>query len=160
MSNSSQLPPPSGNPNQAEYYMTKLVELIDMDKLTAARTDLSKFNPTALHDHFRLDLKDYEVEISHNKQPDSGKDFYVILFNNLKFINEQCSEKVILAYMHLSPQQFHSFKSATERQMLRKKRLEEEKRLQEAMAPIDHTLDQLATSSSHSTQSPPIFAES
>lgn len=145
MSNSSQLPPPSGDPEQAEHYITQLIELLNIDKLTALRTDLSKFDPTSLHDHFRLDLKDYEVEISHNKQPDSGKDFYVVLFNNLKFVSNQCSEKVILAYMHLSEQQFKLFKSAADKQIERGRKAAEEKRLKEAMMPIDEMLDQLTT---------------
>lgn len=138
---SNTLPPPSGDPDQAEHYISQLVELINMDKLTVSHTDLARFDPTSLHDHYRLDLKDYEVEVSHNKQPDSGKDFYVILFNNLKFINEQYSEKVILAYLHLSEQQFKSFKSTVNKQTDRQKKAEEEKRLKEAMIPIDEVLD-------------------
>lgn len=150
--NSTSIPPPSGDPNQANKYITKLINLIDDDKLAVLHTDLARFDPSALQDHFRLDLKDYEVEISHSKQPNSGKDFYVILFNNLKQVNEQGSEKVILAYMHLNGNQFHSFKSAANEQLTRKKRIEEEKRLKEAMQPIDQVLDNLANPESLSTK--------
>lgn len=142
----AELPPPSGDPGKADRYLTQLIELINADKLTVSHTDLSKFDPTSLQDHYRLNLKDYEVEVSHNKQPDSGKDFYVILFNNLKYISEQCTEKIILAYMHLSEDQFKRFKSASVEQIERKRKEAEEKRLKEAMTPIDQALEELASS--------------
>lgn len=140
------LPPPSGDPEKADRYISKLIELINSDKLAISQTDLSKFDPTSLQNHYRLDLKDYEVEVSHTKQPDSGKDFYIILFNNLKYISGQCTEKVILAYMHLTEAQFKSFKSASDKQLERKRRQAEEKRLKEAMIPIDQILEQLSAS--------------
>lgn len=148
---SDQLPPPSGDPKQADRYISQLINLINKDQLTVSHTDLAKFDPTLLQDHYRLELKDYEVEVSHSKQPDSGKDFYVILFNNLKYINEQYSEKVILAYMHLNEHQFKSFKSAVEEQTERKKKALEEKRLHEAMSPIDQALKDLDGKKSSST---------
>lgn len=148
---SDQLPPPSGDPEQADRYISQLINLISKDQLTVSHTDLAKFDPTLLQDHYRLELKDYEVEVSHSKQPDSGKDFYVILFNNLKYINEQHSEKVILAYMHLNEHQFKSFKSAVEEQTERKKKALEEKRLNEAMSPIDQALKDLDGKKSSST---------
>lgn len=140
----SELTPPSGDPKKADYYITQLTELIKSDKLTVMQTDLAKFDPSSLQNHYRLDLKDYEVEISHTKQPDSGKDFYIILFNNLKHISGQCTEKIILAYIHLSDEQFSNFKAAADDQLERKRREAEEKRFKEAMAPIDQTLEQLA----------------
>lgn len=143
----SKLPPPGGDPAQAASYITKLIALIDSDKLIVSHTDLSRFDPTLLQDHYRLDLSDHEVEVSHTKQPDSGKDFYVILFNNLKYISGQCSEKVILAYMHLSEDQFKNFKSASIKQTERMQKAEEEKRLKAAMLPIDQALEQLTASS-------------
>lgn len=139
----SELAPPSGDPKKADYYITQLIELISSDKLTVTRTDLAKFDPSSLQNHYRLDLKDYEVEVSHNKQPESGKDFYIILFNNLKHINGQCSEKIILAYIHLSDEQFRSFKAAADNQLERKRKAAEEKRFREAMAPIDQVIGQL-----------------
>ncbi|MCL4366273.1 hypothetical protein M1437_03535 [Patescibacteria group bacterium] len=143
--NTPKLPPPSGDPQKADYYITQLIELIKQDKLIVSRTDLSKFDPSALQNHYRLDLKNYEVELSHSKQPDSGKDFYIILFNNLKNVNNECAEKVILAYIHLSENQFNSFKSVADEQLERKRREAEEKRFKEAMAPIDQALEQLTT---------------
>lgn len=146
------IPPPSGDPTQAEKYINQLIGLIEIDKLDVSHTDLGKFDPSALQDHYRLDLKDYEVEVSHSKQPDSGRDFYIILFNNLKYINERCSEKVILAYMHLNEGQFKSFKSSVNKQIERKGKAEEEKRLKEVMLPIDHVLENLTDTDSTSTK--------
>ncbi len=143
---STPLPPPSGDTDKADYYLTQLIELMNADKLTAGRTDLSKFDPTSLQDHYRLDLKDYEVEVSHNKQPDSGKDFYVMLFNNLKYVSEKCTEKIILAYIHISGDQFAKFKTVADAQIERKRKEAEEKRFKEAMAPIDSALESLSGS--------------
>ncbi|MBI2330220.1 hypothetical protein HYU94_02435 [Candidatus Daviesbacteria bacterium] len=144
MSNQSiQLPPPSGDPRKANHYIIQLVELIKSDKLIVMQTDLAKFDPSSLQNHYRLDLNDYEVEVSHSKQPDSGKDFYIILFNNLKHISGQCTEKIILAYIHLSDDQFRNFKAAADDQLERKRKEAEEKRFKETMLPIDQILEQL-----------------
>jgi|GEM_PF-2202708 hypothetical protein len=139
------LPPPSGNAEKADQYLTQIIELINKDKLTVLHTDLARFDPTSLQDHYRLDLNDYEVEISHNKQPDSGKDFYIMLFNNLKVVGERCTEKIILAYIHLNAGQFAKFKTIANDQLERKRKEAEEKRFKEAMTPIDSVLDQLNT---------------
>lgn len=138
-----QLPPPSGDSEKADKYISQLIDLISTDKLLVSHTDLAKFDPTSLQDHYRMGLKDYEVEVSHNKQADSGQDSYVILFNNLKYVNEKCTEKVILAYMNLTEDQFKSFKSSADEYLDRKRREAEEKRLREAMTPIDDILAQL-----------------
>ena len=143
--NSTQLPPPSGDSEKAERYLTQLIELINKDKVVISHTNLSKFDPTSLQDHYRLDLKDYEVEVSHNKQPDSGEDFFVLLFNNLKQVNDKCTEKVILAYLHIAGDEFAKFKTVADDQIERKRKEAEEKRFKEAMAPIDSILEQLAT---------------
>lgn len=140
-----QLPPPSGNPEKADKYINQLVNLIDEDKLLVSHTDLSKFDPTSLQDHYRLDLKDYEIEVSHNKQPDTGQDLYIILFNNLKYIDQNYNQKVILAYIHLTEDQFRNFKSVSDEQLERKRREAEEKRFRETMQPIDLALEQLST---------------
>lgn len=150
-------PPPSGDPKKADRYVSQLIELIDTDKLLVSHTDLARFDPTSLQDHYRLDLKDYEVEVSHTKQPDSGKDFYIILFNNLKYISQQCTEKIILAYIHLSESQFKNFKSAADKQLEKIKKAEEEKRFKEAMSPIDEILDELATPALSSTETTPVI---
>lgn len=140
------LPPPSGDGEKADRYLTQIIELINEDKLIVSHTDLAKFDPTSLQDHYRLDLKDYEVEISHNKQANTGKDSYIILFNNLKSVNEKCTEKVILAYLYLTGDQFAKFKTIADDQIERKRKEAEEKRFKEAMAPIDQVLGELTTS--------------
>ncbi len=140
-----QLPPPSGDSEKADRYLTQLIELMNSDKILVSHTDLSKFDPTSLQDHFRLDLKNYEVEVSHNKQPDSGEDFYVLLFNNLKLVNEKCTEKVILAYLHITGDKFAKFKTVADDQIERKRKEAEEKRFNEAMTPIDQALLELAS---------------
>lgn len=149
---STQLPPPNGDAKKADRYINQLIGLISADKLTVLHTDLSRFDPTSLQDHYRLDLKDYEIEISHNKKPDSGEDFYVILFNNLKYINGKCMEKIILAYLHLDETQFKNFKSVSDEQLEKKRKEAEEKRFREAMAPVDQMLEQLTTSTSQLTE--------
>lgn len=138
------LPPPIGDSEKAETYLGQITDLLTSDKLLVSHTDLSKFDPTSLQDHYRMDLANYEVEVSHNKKPDSGEDFYVILFNNLKKVNDQCTEKVILAYMHLTDTQFQKFKTVADDQIERKRKEAEEKRFKEAMAPIDSALESLS----------------
>lgn len=137
------LPPPSAGQEKAEPYLQKLIQLIEQDKLLVAHTDLKKFDPNSIQDHYQLELKDYQVEISHSKQPDSGKDFYTLLFNNLKKIEEGCSQKIILAYLHLSEDQFNRFAKLADEQIAKKKREAEEKRFLEAMQPVDQALDNL-----------------
>lgn len=139
----AQTPPPSGDPKKAEKYISQMITLLDTDKTEAKHTDLSKFDPSSLQDHYRIDLKDYSVEVSHSKQPNSGADSYVILFTNLQNLREGCGEKVILAYMHLSADQFKRFASAVSSQTDRKKKAEEEARLNQALTPIDQVLEEL-----------------
>lgn len=140
----SQLPPPGGRPEQAESYINKIVSLVDDDKLIISHTDLSKFDPSALQDHYRLELLDYSVEVSHSKDPNSGHDSYVMLFSNLKNIRENGSEKVILAYLHLDLMQFKQITASAQNQKQRSKRKEEEDRLKNAMLPIDQALESLS----------------
>ncbi len=140
------LPPPNGDIEKSDKYLMQLIELINQDKLIATHTDLSKFDPTSLQEHYRLDLKDYEVEVSHNKQANTGKDSYIILFNNLKSVNEKCTEKIILAYLNLTGDQFAKFKTIADDQIERKRKEAEEKRFKEAMTPIDQALEELAAS--------------
>src|SRR3989442_356181 len=106
------LPPPSGDPTQAEKYIIQLIQLIETDKLVASKTDLAKFNPTPLQDHYLLELQEYQVEVSHSKHPNSGKDSFVILFTNIKNLTPGNAEKIILAYLHLDPSQFSRLKNA------------------------------------------------
>lgn len=137
------LPPPSGDPTQAAKYVNQLVSLIETDKLSVSHTDLGKFDPSSLQDHYSLELKDYKVEVSHSKHPQSGKDSYIMLFTNIKNLTGLSPEKIILAYMHLDDSQFNAFKRSYLQQLDRVKKAEEEKRLKEALAPVDHILDQL-----------------
>lgn len=139
----STLPPPSGDPQKAAKYVDQLITFIEEDKISIYHTDLARFDPSTLQDHFRIDLKEYEVEISHSKHPQTGKDSYIMLFSNLKNVADGNCQKIILAYMHLDDSQFMLFRKAYTEQVHRKKRLEEEKRLNEALIPIDKTLEKL-----------------
>lgn len=156
----SKLLPPSGDPHQAEKYISQLIQLINDDKLQASHTDLSRFDPSSLQDHYRLDLKDYVVEVSHTKHPDSGKDAYVLLFTNLQQIRDGCTEKIILAYMHLDDSQFSKFKHATTKQMERRRKEEEEKRLNEALQPIDQILEKITNKPEENSQTDSLAAQS
>lgn len=142
--------PASGDSSRADGYLNKLTRLIQEDKLNISHTDLKQFELASMQDHYRIDLGEYEVEISHSKQPDTGKDFYIILFNNLKKIQESggvCTNRVILAYIHLTHEQFVNFKNVADEYLERKKKKAEEKRFAEAMKPIDNLLEQMATGS-------------
>ncbi len=139
----SQNKPPQGSSEQTHQYLAQLIELINSDKLKALPTDLSKFDPTNLQNHYRLELRDYMVEVSHAKNPDSGKDSYVLLFNNMKNIREGCNEKVILGYLHLDQTQYSQLEKAITTQDLRLKRQAEEKAFVENMQPINQILDQM-----------------
>lgn len=137
--------PPQGDSAKAEQYLNQITNLISQDNITVVRTDLKKFDPSTFEDHYRIELAGFHVEVSHCKQPNSGKDSYIILFTNIKRLKEGCTEKIILAYMNLSPVQFQDFKNAAEDQIERKRRAEEERRFKEAMAPIDEILNNLST---------------
>ncbi len=147
-------PPPSGDPVQAEKYINQLIHLIETDKLDVVHTDLAKFDPGSLQDHYRLELAEYRVEVSHSKYPNSGKDSYVILFTNIKNIAEGKSEKIILAYMHLDANQFSRFRKTAFSQMERMKKIEEEKRLKAALEPVDQVLQNFTSDHLESTESP------
>lgn len=158
---SGELPPPIGDTEKADKYINTLIDLITADKLTVSHTDLAKFDPTSLQDHYRMDLQDYEIEVSHNKDPDTGQDSFVMLFTNLKHLNEQSSPKVILAYIHLNEAQFQKFKTISDDQIFKKRKEAEEKRFKEAMIPIDQILEQLSeVQAEHTNSSAPVFAAS
>lgn len=139
----TKLAPPGGDTKKAEKYLSQLIDLINKDRLTVSHTDLKKFDPSALEDHYQLELADYHVEVSHSKHPSTGKDFYNIIFNNLRQIRDGCTEKTILAYMHLSEDQFQRFAGAGNDQIARKAREAEEKRFNEALQPIDEAINKL-----------------
>lgn len=133
--------PPRGDYQKAESYINKLVGLVESGKLEVVHTDLQKFDPGSIQDHYRMDLGDYQIEISHSKLPNSGTDSYVMLFTNLKNVSAGTAEKAILAYTQLSNNQFNKFKTAAESQIEERRRLEEEKRFNDALAPIDSLLN-------------------
>lgn len=136
-------PPPSADSSHAEEYVKKLSDLLEKDKLQIIHTDLSKFDPTSLQDHYKIELSDYVIEISHSKHPNSGRDSYVLLFTNIKKF-ERSMEKIILAFMHLNENQFKDLKGAAHNQLERKRRAEELKRFNEAVSPIDDLLTNLS----------------
>lgn len=138
-------PPPHGDEKSAEKYLQKLLLLIDQNKVTVEHTDLKKYDLSTMQDHYLVDLTEYEVEVSHSKQPDTNKDFYVMLFNSIKKVQAECTHKVILAYIHLNEDQFRNFKSTAQGYIDRKHREEEEKHFQLAMEPIDHLLENLTS---------------
>lgn len=150
-------PPPSADPKRAEKYISQFVSFVNNDKLKVIHTDLSKYDPSSLEDHYRIELEDYSVEVSHSKQPNTGADSYVMLFTNIKNITENGScEKIILAYLHLDVNQFIRFKAASDDQVDRIKKAEEERRFNQAIAPIDQVLDKLDNNqgnTSHHSQS-------
>lgn len=139
-------PPPAGNSEKAEKYLKQLINLINQDKLIVIHTDLNKFNIETIQDHYRMDLGDYDVEINHSKQPDTGQDIYIMLFNNIKKIQSQeqnCINKAILAYVHLTQNQFENFREAVNNATRRRWKKEETQRFSTVMAPIDNLLDNL-----------------
>lgn len=137
------IPPPSGDPQKAERYLNILIDLINMDRLMLAHSDLQKYDPTALQDHYRMQLDDYEVEISHSKQPESGKNSYVMVFSNIKMLQEKDPQRVILAFTHLTEEQFSKFKEAADRHVQKERKKQEEELFKEAMLPIDEALEKL-----------------
>lgn len=145
-------PPPSADSKLAEKYLQKLIPLIDQDKLMIQNTDLSQFDPGALQDHYWADLGNYRIEVSHSKQPDSGADSYVIIFTNVKHLREDENQKVILAYMHLDTNQFIKFKSAAKDQIERNQQAINDKKVEEALQPVDQVLDDLYSSLTPQTQ--------
>lgn len=145
-SNSIQSPPPSGDSSKANNYLDKIIQLINQDKLEVFHTDLKKFELESIQDHYFINLDNYQIEVSHSKHPSTNKDFYIILFNNLKQTQDGCSEKIILSYLHLEEDQFKGFKQAADLHIEKKHKEEEERRFKLAMAPIDQQLDQLLTS--------------
>lgn len=153
MSDSSQNNPPKGDFETAEKYITQLVQLLNENKIEVNLTDLKRFDPTTLQTHYSVNLSDYQIEISHSKQPESGKDSYVMIFNNMKQISEGSPAKVILAYVYLTETQFSKFKTVADQFIAHKKKIEEETRFKEALKPVDELLSEasgeLAATTTH-----------
>ncbi len=141
-------PPPSGDSKKADEYISKITKLLSQDKVTATHTDLTQYEPCSISDHYKIIMDSYEVEVSHTKQPDTNKDFFIMLFNNVRQF--EGSNKLILAYIHLTNEQFRLFKGVADEQLARKKKEEEQRRFTSAMQPIDQILNEV----SYSEQNP------
>jgi len=137
-------PPPGGDPQRAESYIKLLVQLLSDNKLIATHTDLTKFDPNALQDHYRVNISNYQIEVSHSKQPLTGRDMYVLLFINSPSVEDFYNAKGIIAYLILSDTQFKRFKDVAEEQIETRRKVEEEKRFAKAIKPIDELLDKIA----------------
>ncbi len=140
---SSDFYPPSADSEQAEKYINKLVKLMDHDIAIVHHTDLSKFDFSTFEDHYWIDLDNFRIEVSHSKRPDTGIDSYVIIFTNIKHMQDNPQDKVILAYIHLHSNQFIKFKSSAQDQLERRRKEEEEKKFKEAMSGVDEALEKL-----------------
>ncbi len=156
MSNPHTDNPPRGDFETAEKYINQLVDLLNERKIEVDHTDLKRFDPTTLQDHYTISLSEYQIEISHSKQPDSGKDSYVMIFNNMKQIAEGSGAKVILAYIYLADSQFSRFKIVADHYIAEKRRVEEEKRFKEALEPIDQLLNDASVNNVNSLESKPL----
>ncbi len=142
---SANQPPPAGDLAKAEKYLNWLMDLISHDKVIVEHTDLQKFESTTLQDHYQIPLDDYVVEVSHNRNQETEKSTYVMLFNNIHRINMGTATKAILAYIPLTEQQFQEFKYTADDQIARKKKEYEDKRFKDAMAPLDELLEKIST---------------
>jgi hypothetical protein len=146
-------PPPRGDIEQAEKYLRKLINLLNADLVELTHTDLSQFDPSSLQDHYRVDLDDYQVEISHSKQANTGEDSFVMLFTNIKKIQADFDQKIILAYTYIDMEQFKKFKMVADDYMNRKKAEQDKKRFEQAMEPVNEALDKFSHESMSSSQS-------
>lgn len=140
--NSSNLPP-LGDPEKADRYIASLVRLIAKDKVALTHTDLNRFDVTTMQNHYRVDLGDYDVELSHSVQPETNKDFYTIIFNNLTRLQDGKSDKVVLGYIHLTDEQYGRFKIAADEYLDRRRKEADKDRFAENIAPIEQLLDHL-----------------
>lgn len=140
-----EIPPPMGDSQSAEKYINQIITLVNQGRLSITHTDLKQFDPNTLQDHYRIDLDSYEIEVSHSISPDTQKEFFIILFNNLNKVAENCTNKVILAYIHLTQNQFADFKSAADIHLEKKKKEEEMKKFKTAMEPVDEVLENLSS---------------
>lgn len=80
-----------------------------------------------------------------------------MIFNSVsKFDNTQ-PKPLILSYMHLSNEQYLKLKEASDGQIERNKKKEEEQRFLKTMEPVDALLDQLKTGAAPQTGKPEEF---
>lgn len=142
--------PPIGDSQKAEKYIAWLTDLISKDKLLVNHSDLKKFDISCMEDHYRVNLKDYEVEVSHSKHPETSADMFVLLFNSLQ--SSTTSSRSILAFVYLTKEQFLKFKVVADDQIERIRKAAEEKRFKEAMHPIDNLLEQISLKEAELTE--------
>ncbi len=140
MSDTADNTPPKGDIEKAEKYVNQLVDLLNRKKIETSKTDLRKFDPTYLQNHYTINLKEYQIEISHSTHQDTGKHSYVMIFNNLGNLSQAGGGKAILAYIYLTDSQFSKFKIVADRDIEERRRVEEEKRFNEAIKPIEDIL--------------------
>ena len=138
------LPPPGGDEKKAQHYVDTLTSLISNDKVSVTQTDLSRFNSVSMEDHYRIDLHDYDAELSHNKNPDTGEETFVMIFNSINKFDMGSPKPIILAYMRLTSDQFMNIKQVSDEQIERTRKRAEEERFNDTMAPVDHLLNQLS----------------
>lgn len=142
MSTASSLPP-LGDNSKSESYVKRLIRLIEKDKVKVFQTDLNKFDLTTMQNHYRVDIGEYDIEVSHSVQPDTDKDFYTMIFNSIRKIQDSSTNKVILTYLHLTEDQYRRFKIAADEALERQKRKEDAVRFVEVMKPLDNVFNQL-----------------
>jgi hypothetical protein len=142
----AQSTPPKGDEAKGEKYVADLIRLLESGKIQVYKTDLSQFNPSSLQSHYRIDLDDFQIEISHSTHLDTGSHSFVIIFNNLKKIADGNTGKAILAYIHLNETQYMRFHKAAELQIDKLQRIEDEKRFLQAVRPFDDKIAQLEQS--------------
>jgi len=95
-----------------------------------------------MQDHYRISLGDYDAEVSHSINPNTGQNMYMMIFTNMAQIKAGLANQAILSYIYLNEPLFGKFKSFAEGYFERKHREEEERRFKEAMQPIDTLIAQ------------------
>jgi hypothetical protein len=138
------LPPPGADESKAQRYVDTLADLLEKDKVNVTQTDLSRFNSVSMEDHYRINLHDYDVELSHNKNSDTGEETFIMIFNSINKFEVGNPKPVILAYMRLTSEQFMKLKQASDNQIELARKKAEEERFNQTMAPVDQLLSNLA----------------
>lgn len=138
-----QLPPPGAESDKAQRYVDSLIRLIGNEKVLVTQTDLKRYNSPSMEDHYRINLKDYDIELSHNKNPETSEETYIMIFNSIGLIDPQNPQPVVLAYVHLEMAHFMRLKQAADSQIEKIRKAKEEARFKATMQPIEQLLDQM-----------------
>lgn len=139
--NNPKIPPPIGNPKHVQKYLDQLIELIRCDKANLTHSDLKKYDPTTMQDHYRISLGAYDAEISHSINPNSNQDVYLLIFTNVAHIKTGLAHEAILSYLYLTEAAFQKFKTEAEIYFDRKRQEAEDRRFKETMKPIDDIIE-------------------